>query len=342
MKKTQKSFKKKALLSSVSMLMVATVAVGSATFAWFKTNPNANAEGLSLKATASNGLVIMTETHFKALQAANAQYEKKIDDFVTTDYLYYDADKLTAASGPKTKGSAFTLTPASLDLQKIEAAGENPGKSGVGNAYTTLAASNSSSTADNDKPVTTVGKGYNGEAVYKESIFCALSGATSASDKITLNLERLTVNFNSAASALKNSLRVVLAYQLDGGDEVIFGQYALGEEDPDSQLVGKRTNKMLLNSITSGKKYGELAPSDTTDVEFDQLTLDNTIGAYAYKFEPVGAAKAMTTQLGTSGNDKVNVYIYLDGEDEDCFSQRINANNIVDSINVELSIPVTD
>lgn len=56
------SMKKKALLSSVAMLLVALVALGSATFAWFTSNPNAYASGLSLKTTASTGLVIRTET----------------------------------------------------------------------------------------------------------------------------------------------------------------------------------------------------------------------------------------------------------------------------------------
>ncbi len=56
------TFRKKALLSSVAMLLVALVALGSATFAWFAANPNANASGLSLKTTAASGLVIKTTT----------------------------------------------------------------------------------------------------------------------------------------------------------------------------------------------------------------------------------------------------------------------------------------
>lgn len=58
MKKTQKSFRKKALLSSLSMLMVATVAVGSATFAWFTSNKSVTASGMSVKAAAAKGLQI--------------------------------------------------------------------------------------------------------------------------------------------------------------------------------------------------------------------------------------------------------------------------------------------
>ncbi len=56
------TFRKKALLSSVAMLLVALVALGSATFAWFAANPNADATGISAKTTASSGLVIATDT----------------------------------------------------------------------------------------------------------------------------------------------------------------------------------------------------------------------------------------------------------------------------------------
>lgn len=58
--KTQKSFRKKALLSSVAMLLVATVAVGSATFAWFTNNTTATAQNLEVTVSAPSGLLINT------------------------------------------------------------------------------------------------------------------------------------------------------------------------------------------------------------------------------------------------------------------------------------------
>lgn len=60
--KTQKTekrgFKKRALVSSVAMLLVATVAVGSATFAWFTSSTTTTAEGLNVKTVKSSELVI--------------------------------------------------------------------------------------------------------------------------------------------------------------------------------------------------------------------------------------------------------------------------------------------
>lgn len=58
MKTQKKSFRKKALLSSLSMLMVATVAVGSATFAWFTSSTSATAENIMVQTTKSSELQV--------------------------------------------------------------------------------------------------------------------------------------------------------------------------------------------------------------------------------------------------------------------------------------------
>ena len=57
--KTQK-FRKKALLSSVAMLLVAAVAVGSATFAWFTTSTSATADRLAVHTTKASELQVKT------------------------------------------------------------------------------------------------------------------------------------------------------------------------------------------------------------------------------------------------------------------------------------------
>ena len=95
---------------------------------------------------------------------------------------------------------------------------------------------------------------------------------------------------------------------------------------------------MLTGTIAPNTKYTEVPADQIKDVEFDQLTLA-TGTTYAFTPSTTGNANRLTTALGQSGNDKVNVYIYLDGEDDDCFSQRITANNIIDSVKVDLSIP---
>ena len=59
---TNTKFRKRALLSSLAMLLVALVALGSATFAWFVDDPNVTATGLTMKANTALGLVAQTTT----------------------------------------------------------------------------------------------------------------------------------------------------------------------------------------------------------------------------------------------------------------------------------------
>lgn len=59
---TNTKFRRRALISSVAMLLVAMLALGSATFAWFAADPTAKTKGLDLKARSSVGLLIQSET----------------------------------------------------------------------------------------------------------------------------------------------------------------------------------------------------------------------------------------------------------------------------------------
>ena len=55
---TNTKFRKRALLSSVAMLLVALVALGSATFAWFTSSTSATASGLSIATSKSSELLV--------------------------------------------------------------------------------------------------------------------------------------------------------------------------------------------------------------------------------------------------------------------------------------------
>lgn len=84
--KTQKSFRKKALLSSMAMLLVAMLALGTATYAWFSTKTTATAQRLSAQTTQGTNLMISeskTEGWTQALTFANA--DTTTLDPVTTD-----------------------------------------------------------------------------------------------------------------------------------------------------------------------------------------------------------------------------------------------------------------
>ena len=73
---TNTTFRKRALLSSVAMLLVALVALGSATFAWFTSNPVAAASGITAKGQTSTGLVLKTSTDRTPADSHNAEFMK--------------------------------------------------------------------------------------------------------------------------------------------------------------------------------------------------------------------------------------------------------------------------
>lgn len=56
--KNQVITRKRALISSVAMLMVAILALGTATYAWFSAKDTATATGISMKASAASGLLV--------------------------------------------------------------------------------------------------------------------------------------------------------------------------------------------------------------------------------------------------------------------------------------------
>lgn len=170
------TFKRRALISSICMLLVALVALGSATFAWFAANPNASAEGISLKTTASTGLVIKTDT--------DGTWSHEAD-------LYKDQDE------------TFDLQPTSqqqaspANFWKIDA----------------LAAAAYEADTDQTMSAATVGTAASPSGqVYSENIYCRLSDgsdATAAAGK-KVYLSGITITAATGAS-LANGIRVAIA-----------------------------------------------------------------------------------------------------------------------------------
>lgn len=187
--KNTTSFRKKALLSSLAMLMVALIALSSATFAWFTSNPNATAKGLQLKATASKGLVIQTASHGKVAS----------DFWGHTDYLNYD--KTTTKSSTE----SIEIAPVSFDLTG----------NALGTAYTVEAAADDNYAAAGTNPVSTA----SADAYYSENIACKLTGVTDANETADLKITSMAITTTSAAQ--KTSIRVAIQY-----NDTLIGVYA--------------------------------------------------------------------------------------------------------------------
>lgn len=200
--KNTTSFRKKALLSSLAMLMVALIALSSATFAWFTSNPNATASGLQLKATASKGLTILTDSH----GATGA-------DFSHDSYLNCND------TGTGTKQDIKALTPVSFDLTG----------NALGAAYTVDAAAPNAPAAAATNKVSDAKAGtylVSGD-YYTEGIACKLTGASSDSDTAPLKLAGLTITTKDVPQ--KSSIRVAVEYKPNGGQKTLVGVYSVAD-----------------------------------------------------------------------------------------------------------------
>lgn len=122
--------RKKVLVSSVAMMMVATVSLGSATYAWFSTKTTATAENVNVKTTQASSLVL-------SLDGTN--WKSNID-------LGIDNGRTGSEKGPKVlePGSTanlsdwFTATSTGYDQGTVDAATITPGVAGTNYAAKTF------------------------------------------------------------------------------------------------------------------------------------------------------------------------------------------------------------
>jgi len=96
------TFRKSSLISSIALLLVAIVALGGATFAWFSTNNSATAGTLEMTATSASGLYI-AETDYTVATAPESGWSSKItwED---------DMESMKAVSGDASAPTAFFTT----------------------------------------------------------------------------------------------------------------------------------------------------------------------------------------------------------------------------------------
>lgn len=303
MKTQKKSMKKKALLSSLSMLMVATVAVGSATFAWFTQSPTANAQGLQLKASASNGLKIITESHKGSTALSDAT-------FLSKDYLNYDSTTKISST------DSILLNPASYDFSVA---------SGTLNAtpYKTTASSDQSAAANGLAAVTEASVGLKDKDVYAEKVYCKLVGVTDAGAEETVRLDSIDVTWEDTAnSEVQGAVRILVTYTEDGTEKLI-GAYSKAAESGIKSLKGAIAASED-DGATNG--YAKLPASSIGSVDF------TAVGSIA---------QTNLGTVETTGKNYVTVYIYIDGEDSQCASKNIKAADLITAVDVQLSIPTT-
>ena len=177
---TNTKFRRRALVSSIAMLLVALVALGSATFAWFTENPAVYAQGITAEAQTSAGLMIKTDTD-PTFQEGSAQL-MKVGGGLKLAPAY--AKQVTS---PSNSISWLTVPAGSADSWE---------PSGTWSDSVTMI--NATSSQGN-----TLGAG-----VYHEKVYIKIKNGTAAEH---VNLTGITISEANNAPAIKSGVTVLVA-----------------------------------------------------------------------------------------------------------------------------------
>lgn len=249
------TFRKKALLSSVCMLLVALVALGSATFAWFSANPNADATGISAKTHAAAGLVIRTETD-------------------------------------RTWSHAAKLYNGQTDVKDLQPVSQEQGTGKAANFYTAEAALDTEYKAKAGTVAAATGSPF-----YAEKVYFRLSG-TEDDTNAKVNVTNIEIAKDEGVEpALLNCIRVSIA-DMNG---TVIATYAAATSGENGVLTTAGESSFSPAIKTAG--------ADTLDCGFTGLTTADADTKY------------------------VTVYVWLDGQDENCFTNKVSEQDTIEIIN---------
>ncbi|MBQ5399005.1 MAG: hypothetical protein IIU14_06195 [Ruminococcus sp.] len=224
-----KTNRKKMLLSSIAMLLVALVALGSATYAWFTINKEVTASGFTGKVSSSIGLKILSES------------QADVDSLDTTNINDYQTTTTIAKSVGDRILSPVSMVPAANSF----------------NAFKTEASAIDNYARDNKKAVTasTAPATYKTAGdFYVEKVYVALSGNTSGTD-VTKTFKIKSLSATWGADTIASAARVVIAYH-DGTNDSIIGQFA------------KAATNDVLEINKEKAADAALAAADTTKTDF--------------------------------------------------------------------------
>ena len=172
---TNTKFRKRALLSSVAMLLVAMLALGSATFAWFTSDPTADSTGIKMNTSTSTGLLA-----------------KAVTD--TGDFSHHTGLNNKAAGN-------FELQPASLDAGAAAITKYYTATADDEDSYASTGAITGTNISASDSAAQTSG-------VYAERIYLKTTGA--ASNTATVHSINVTLDQTGITETMKSAVRVAI------------------------------------------------------------------------------------------------------------------------------------
>jgi hypothetical protein len=318
---TNTKFRKKALLSSVAMLLVALVALGSATFAWFVANPTVTASGLKMQTNAAAGIYVASESAINVLGTSN-----RADAFGKTTLLDAQSGTEIADLAGRTaeQYQKFVLLPTSLDNTAT-----SPAVPDAINAWAHATAAQNTAPGKNDSAYVagvdgstftyTATTSAGGTGVYYEDIYVKTTTSTETdSVEIRSAYVKITLPTNAGSGDICQGIRVALTVPVaasgsDPATERIIGIWA-----PSGHTAGYCWDKSSASAARKSTTYLD----GTTDALGAKASIDSGV---------------LTATPSTEAN-KIRVYVYLDGEDANVFSSNISTlTEVLAGISVQLS-----
>ena len=293
---------KKQLFTAVAMLLVATVALGTATYAWFVNNAAVEVDNMNFTASSSMALDIGVN---KTAAGAVGPDGTVTASGVTYGTLVSLAD-ITGIPG-YTSFSAISLHPASADNEALKG----------GKFFKDLAWNTTNSAVSTYEAVTMGGVGI-GPGVVKMiplwfrssqnmNVWLASGSAVTASAGNAIDKPGVD------SDLIDKALRV--SFVQPNGD---FTTYAF--PGADREVTGKRFNYQAAGG-TAGQGVHDTTPSFAaqtlvTSGGFTYVKNSGNVWDENYDSETNALSKVVTTEAGK--DTLVKVYIWLEGCDEDC------------------------
>lgn len=286
----------KKLIPALAMLVVSAVLMGTSTFAWFAMNTKVTAQGMNVQAKAEVGLVISNASDgtFASTADSTISSTTQLRPASTADgvvWFHTNSDALNSAA----KGASipYSYVKQGDGLYTIDGSINNGDTVDEGYYKTTDGTSftdaegDTAATATNEYCTKTANT--NAEFYVVHNFYIKSSAATDISGQ-TLKVDGVTITGSSSSPALDKALRVLVVY--DNGHPIF------SASDDTSYNVG------------TGTKH---ATASVTPTAIAASGLDTNI-------------KTGVTIPG-SGSTPLNIkiYIFFEGEDENCKSSNITA-----------------
>lgn len=271
MKETKFSVKKK-ILASASMLTVSAIMLSSATYAWFTMNKEVSVNGMSVKATAENGLVIA--------------------DYTLTGWASSKTFTMSAAAlAPTSTDGASSPNWATASSSQFDNAESNSPQGG-GYYDITLTYDGDPTTGEGIGSATRAqGEAEANYVLLRKFYIKGTGDAAWAQNLVIKSVTAAVTSTNTNSGELDKSLRVLVVV---GSDSFIYAP--ITGYDPSCKYKGTGSDLTLISSTTTSTcTHTTSIPSGNTNT-------------------PIEA----------------DIYVYFEGEDENCKSSNISGISVDD------------